>query len=302
MCSSDLYDNAYVIAFDHCDIWNCYRGIYAPSGATNAGENVRFINCVIYNMVAEGFRCDLGSADYMFYGTSFDGCPSATIITNGQASFTDCHFEYSAISNKALTISSNCFVTCTGCLFLNLYAAQDKYIQNAGYLSIYGGRIIVDDAATNVVYSTGRLTLLGCHVQSATSTPITASGNSLVYLPNSGTLQNSANTSSASVTSTGGAFIGGKAVVIDSLSNWYSIGVSTSNGLFVFRDTTLGGTAVFAADATVGAASIQNNITGFEMNYGGVTGEMSIRVTSGTIPRTINFSVLQTGKIGRAHV
>lgn len=291
-----FFDNAYLITIDHCDIWGCYRGIYVPSGATNAGENVRFVNCTIFNMVAEGFRCELGSADYMFYGTSFDGCPSAAVITNGQASFTDCHFEYSAVSNKALTISSNCFVTCTGCLFLNIFATQDKYIENAGYLSIYGGRIIVDNAATNVVYSTSRLVMLGCHIQSSTSTPVTiASGKSLVYLPNDGTLKNADSFSGSSVSASNGTFVGGKVVTLAATNTWYSLGVGTSNGLFVFRDNTSGGMAVFATDSSTGAASIQNSIGGFEMNYGGVAGQMSIRITSGATPRAISFSLLQTG-------
>lgn len=291
-----FFDNAYLITVDHSNIWGCYRGIYVPSGATNAGENVRFVNCTIFNMAAEGFRCDLGSADYMFYGTSFDGCLSAVVITNGQASFTDCHFEYSAVSNKALTISANCFVTCTGCLFLNIFATQDKYIDNAGYLSIYGGRIIAANTATNVVYSTSRLTLLGCHFQSSTSTPVTvASGKSLVYLPNNGTLQNADSFSGSSVSASNGTFVGGKVVTLAATNTWYSLGVGTSNGLFVFRDNTSGGKAVFSADSSTGAASIQNSIGGFEMNFGGVSGQMSIRVTSGTTPRAISFSLLQTG-------
>jgi len=291
-----FFNNAYLVTIDHCDIWECYRGIYVPTGATNAGENVRVNNCTIYNITFEGFRCDLGDTSYTFYGTSFDGCATSVNITNGQANFTGCHFEYSSIANTALNIAANCIVTCTGCFFLNTYATQDKYINNAGYLSIFGGRIAVADTATNVVYSTSRLVMFGCHVQSATATPVTYTGNALIYLPNTGDETVASGTQIAtSTTSTGGVFYGGKQVTLTALNTYYSLGLSSTNGLYTFRDETSGGTAAFMADATGGCNSLYNGITGFGMNYGGVAGQMSIRVTSGTAPRIISFTVLKTG-------
>ena len=289
-----FFSNAYLITVEHCDIWGCYRCVYMPPGSTNAGENIRVNNCALFNS-DEGFKCEEGATTFNFVGTSFDGLLTSVILTVGQANFTGCHFEYVTVANKALSISANCIVTCTGCFFLNTFASQDKYIDNAGFLSIYGGRISVADTATNVVYSTSRLTMLGCHIQSTTTTPVTvASGNSLVYLPNTGVLRNSSTIAGSSVAATDGTFVGGKTITLSTLNTWVSLGVGTSNGLFTFRDGTSNGTAVFAAD--VGAqTSIQNNITGFEMNYGGVAGQMSVRVTSGTTPRSINFSLLQTG-------
>lgn len=290
-----FFDNAYLITIEHCDIWGCYRCAYMPAGSTNAGENIRFNNCTLFNS-DEGFKCEQGSTTFNFVGTSFDGLLTSVLITNGQANFTGCHFEYVSVANTALDIGANCIVTCTGCFFLNTFASQDQYIKNAGYLSIYGGRVSVANTATNVVYSTGRLTMLGCHVQSTTLTPVTvASGNSLIYLPDTGVLRNSSSFAGAAVSASNGVFLGGKTVTLAALNTWYSLDVGTANGLFTFRDGTSGGTAVFAADSTAGAASIQNNIGGFEMNFGGVAGQMSIRVTSGAAPRTINFSLLQTG-------
>jgi len=289
-------NNAYLMTFEHCDIWQCYRGVFSQSGSSNSGENIRFNNCSIYNISFEGVRNNNGSADLNFYGTSFDGCLTSFVITSGQTSFTGCHFEYSAAANTALNISANCFVTCTGCFFLNLFASQNQYIVNNGYLTIYGGRIAVADTATNVVYSTSRLVMLGCHFQSATATPVTYTGNALIYLPNVGDEVVSSGTQIAtSTTSTNGVFFGGATKSLTVLNTWVSLGVSTTNGLFTFRDQTLGGTAAFMADSVSGAASVQNNITGFEMNYGGVTGQMSIRVTSGTVPRSIAFTILKTG-------
>jgi hypothetical protein len=66
---------------------------------------------------------------------------------------------------------------------------------------------------------------------------------------------------------------------------WYNIGfpVTSTSGLFAFRDASRGGSAVFRADTSSGAISISNGITGFEMQWaGGGTGQMQIRVTSGS--------------------
>lgn len=282
-------DNSYLITVEHCDIWGCYRCIYVPSGLSNAGENIRVNNSALFNST-EGVRCDEGSTTLNFVGTSFDGLITSAVITSGQANFTGCHFEFGTVSNKALLISSNCFVTCTGCYFLNLFATQDKYIDNSGYLAIYGGRIVVADTATNVVYSTSRLTIIGCHFQSATLTPVTvASGNSLIYTPNDGTFFNNGSNNSTKVES---ANIGGlgQTVTCAVTSTWYNLGVGTRMGLFSFRDNTSGGTALFNADTAVGTVSIQNGITGFEMRYDAGAGDMQIRVTSGTVPRVIAWA------------
>ena len=77
-------------------------------------------------------------------------------------------------------------------------------------------------------------------------------------------------------------------------NTWYSLGTGTAGGIYIFRDATSGGTAVFAADSSAGATSIQNGIGSFQMNYGGVAGQMSVRVTGGTTPRTIKFVAVIT--------
>ena len=60
----------------------------------------------------------------------------------------------------------------------------------------------------------------------------------------------------------------------------------------LFRSTS-GGCAVFSADSSAGAVSIQNGITGFEMQWSGGAGDMQARVTSGTLPRNITFTVVK---------
>jgi len=286
-----FFSNAYVLTFDHVDVWQCYRGIFSQTGATNSGENIRFLNCTIYNILTEGLRNDNGGADLNFYGTSFDGFTTAAVITAGQVSFTGCHFE-TGYDSSALNISSNSIVTCTACYFLNSYATQNNYIINNGYLSIFGGRISASDTATNVVYSTSRLTIVGTHFQTASATKYTiGSGNYYVYLPNGSTVE-----TNASVVTTAAVqaalFTSTNTTTLTVLSTYVSLGVASRGGLFAFRDSTLGGTALFMADTTGGANSVYNGITGFAMTYTG--GQMSIQVTSSTVPRIINWNFLQT--------
>jgi hypothetical protein len=76
-----------------------------------------------------------------------------------------------------------------------------------------------------------------------------------------------------------------KSVTCVTTNVWYNIGfpVTSTSGLFAFRDASRGGSAVFRADTSAGAVSISNGITGFEMQWaGGATGQMQIRVTSGS--------------------
>ena len=284
-------NNAYLMTFEHCDIWQCYRGVFSQSGASNSGENIRFNNCSIYNISFEGVRNNNGSGDLNFYGTSFDGCLTSFVITSGQASFTGCHFEYSVAANTALNIAANCFVTCTGCLFINTFATQDSYIYNAGYLSIYGGRIAVADTATNIIYSTSRLTIIGLHFQTASTTLYTiGGGHYYVYLPNSTSVVTNANISTTASVSAS-SYNSNNLVTLTALNTYVLLFTGSEGGLFAFRDSTSGGTALFMADTTA-QTSVQNGITGLQMAYTG--GGMSIRVTSGTVPRVIQWNFLQT--------
>lgn len=285
-------NNAYLITIEHCGIFECFRCVFKPSGTTNAGENIRVNNCTLFNS-DEGFRNDNGSANFNFVGTSFDGLLTSVAITNGQANFTGCHFEYVAVANVAFNISANCIVTCSGCFFINTFSGQDKYINNAGFLSIYGGRIAVANNATNVVFSTARLNIIGCHIQSTTTTPVTvASGTAMVYLANVGTLSI---TNAIIADTIQGRIVGGlgQTVTCAVLNTYVNLGVGTSMGLYAFRDNSLGGTALFNTDTTIGATSIQNGITGLEMRFDTISGDMQIRVISGAAPRIIAFALFR---------
>jgi hypothetical protein len=79
---------------------------------------------------------------------------------------------------------------------------------------------------------------------------------------------------------------------ITALSTWTSLGVGSLGGLYVFRDGSLGGQALFLAESSTGAVSIYNGITGFQMRWSG--SQMEIQVTSGSSSRAIRWSVLSS--------
>jgi hypothetical protein len=283
-----ILNHTYLVTFDCVDISNCYHGLYGINPVVDAGENIRFNNGTIYACF-EAFKNSNGATTWNFYGTSFDYCSSSLLtIDTGQASFTGCHFE---TSTKCISATTNTITTFTGCYFLSVNDTQDKFIENNGFMTITGGRIATPDANTNIVYSTSRLTMVGTHIQSASATLYTiASGNYYVYLPNLNIVKTNAQINSSSSV-IGTAFKSINYVTLTVLSTYVSLGVGDSSGLFTFRDETSGGVAVYAADSS-GTIQIANSITGgFTMAYTG--GQMSVRVTSGTVPRIISWSFVQ---------
>lgn len=94
------------------------------------------------------------------------------------------------------------------------------------------------------------------------------------------------------VTATGGRFMGGKNISVTALNTWTDLGMATATGLYVFRDSTSGGVAVYAADGGKGAVQIINNITGFTMSF--TSGSMQIQLTSGSVPRSIYMTTILT--------
>lgn len=288
---------SYLATFDACDIQKCTIGFIHPSTnidgspVQDSGENIRFNNGTIYSCDT-AFELDFGPTTYSFSGTSFDYCSGTLInIKQGQASFVSCHFEG---PTRALKIAINSFVTCSGCFFLHSSSggAIDKYIENDGFLSIIGGRLIPFTGDTNFIYSssTGRTSVVGSHVQSLSPPNLNINGNSLEYFPNDNKLNVSGSVETGLALS--GVFAGNNTTEIPALSSDVSLDVANAGGLFIFRDQTSGGTAVYAADSSAGPVEIHNGIGGFSMTYAG--GQMNIRVNSGTVPRAIRWAFLRT--------
>lgn len=115
------------------------------------------------------------------------------------------------------------------------------------------------------------------------STPLAVTGTSINASAGNVTASNTC------VAGSGQFYGNDKFVTIPTTNTWTSLGVGTSSGLYVYRDSTSGGTAVFVADTSAGATQIQNGIANFQMRFDGGTNQMQVQVTGGTAPRTIKW-------------
>jgi hypothetical protein len=298
--------NSYLISHKNTDIWDCTVGIQNLSGFANNGENISYVGGAIFNNGTNVIQNN-SNGDMNFTNVSFDYPTVAQFsITAGELHFVNCHIENAAIPLFS-TNSVNTVTSFTNCLFIQQASSGSiPYVTINGIVDFHSGRMIgnVGTSPVVTVNSGGSLNWSSSLEQYSGSQFFNLVSGS-TYTINSpytilinghyGTFFSSSSTISGTYISSSGNFLGGAAIILSSLNTWYSLGYGTANGLYVFRDTTSGGTAAFIADTTGGAHSLYNGITGFNMNYGGVSGQMSVEITSGTVPRNIVFTVLQTG-------
>lgn len=291
-------DNAYDVTLNRCQIYDCYLGYYVPI-ATNSAAELTITDSLI-------FACTIA--------VQIDNGATHLLVVNSATADSDTHYEvnagFVAITNSLLEGQDDQFVhvpaapvgggtpfisftNCTG--IQHTPGANCFHAESATFLNFANCRFS-RDSVDNTKYfvsmsSGGRF--VGNSVQYINI------GNSALVLPNNywSLVPDSASVSTNFEVSTTGAsnaakFASNNTVTCTVTSTWYNLGVGTSSGLFAFRDATSGGTALFMADASAGATSVQNGITGFEMQYAG--GQMQVRVTSGAAPRSIKWSLLQT--------
>lgn len=296
-------NRTYLESFDHFDIWDVTYGIWYPINDLNgnplsdSGENISFYNGCIYNCSQYDFYCENSarSSDFSFNSCSFDGNGSALIYNNGGViGFNSCHFEGPA--SRAI-INALGFITINGGFFID---NGDKtlvgFIRNNAYMAIYGGRI-ASSGRSGIIFSNSNFALFGTHIQTdqIVANQIIATGNYNYWVANVGTQQLSGTIVASTVES---STVGlGKVITLTTVNVWVNLGYGVKGGLYVFRDNTIGGTAVFAADSQAGATSIQNGITGFQMQYSAVALDMQIRATSGVFPRNIAVTLVNTNLV-----
>lgn len=192
-------NRTYINSFDHFDIWGVTYGIWYPindlagNPLTDSGENIAFYNGTVFACSQYDFYCQtaVASSDFGFNSVSFNGDGPAHIYNNsGVIGLNSCHFE--GTSKRAIiNATSNGFITINGGYFIdNGDKTLTGYIQNNGFMSIYGGRIASYGRA-GIIYSDTRLVLFGTHLQTdqITANQIIATGNYNYWIPNVGTQQ-----------------------------------------------------------------------------------------------------------------
>lgn len=296
-------NHTYLCFFDHFDIWNVTTGIWFPTNdlagnpIIDSGENIAFYNGTIFGTSLYDVYCQdpLSRSDMTFTACSFDGSGDAQIYNVSTViNLLGCHFEGNADRAIVNSAASGIMTLINGFMIDGGNAALPGYIDNSGYLSVYGGRITSERPQILRSNAGSRLACFGNHFQTAlTGTDIiNALGNYNYWLPNQNFQVTNGSVTANAVPSPNIGF--GQQTTLDTVNVWVNVGVGPAGGLFVYRDETSGGTAVFAADSSAGAVSIQNGITGFEMRYDAGAGDMQIRVTSGTLPRSIRRVIVRT--------
>lgn len=87
--------NAYILTFDHCNIYANTRGVQTYVGAgNNSGERITFINSSIFNNTAYGVRVEDSNASVHLIGCSLDYNQQALFINRGALQLTSCFLEF----------------------------------------------------------------------------------------------------------------------------------------------------------------------------------------------------------------
>lgn len=85
--------NTYLVSFDHCNFPNAKTAVLMPSGQTNTGERLTFIDCNLGNS-DYAFDNELAATDVYFTNCSFDYVNNAVMKLNGGLTVLDgCHIE-----------------------------------------------------------------------------------------------------------------------------------------------------------------------------------------------------------------
>ena len=95
----------------------------------------------------------------------------------------------------------------------------------------------------------------------------------------------------------GGMIYQGQSISITALNTGVALSGSTAiSGILRFRDNTLGGAAVFVCDPNGGITTVVNQITGLTVSYNaGASYILEAKLTSGAVPRTLNWSMVGAG-------
>jgi len=178
-------NHTYLNLFEHCDYIGCAVGFNAPTtdlagnalidyGANYSMVGGTFYNCEI-NIQQNQTTANLSCFGVIMGETSLGALGVNVVVgPNGsKVTMYGCHFES---EGKAATVGASSALHLSGCTFIILTAAIDKYIDNLGFLSIDGGQAGGPGATTgtNLVYSgaSGRSAINGLHFVGASPSKV----------------------------------------------------------------------------------------------------------------------------------
>jgi hypothetical protein len=329
-----LGDVCYHMSFHHCNIGLCTVAVVLEQH-TNAGARNVFNRCTIFNS-DYGFQLfNRGSGNTDITDCVIAGISLVAIyIAGGHLCVSNTDIEPGSshpVNYRPLWVqapagsNSYSYITLTGNKIdvKNATAVPVFGIDGACILNIFGGYHFCNPSSTGGIFGSepnapigqtygGNISTFGWAFDKG-SNPLTTwqgtyagAGNGLaIYNHQAFTNRISASGTEASFESVeateeviaGNGIYGNNnnAISITALNTYVSLGVGTASGLVMFRDGSLGGVAVFAID-TNGQSALFNNITGLaSLSYQG--GQLSVQLTSGSVPRTLRFTMVQTANV-----
>lgn len=104
-------NNAYLIRHEACTIGACNTDVHFALGAQNAGENLRFTNCILFNSNRAIYAENGG--EWNFVNSSVDYCGQLVVARKGAVmNFTNHHWEFKAAATRVyLTTVTTAFST-----------------------------------------------------------------------------------------------------------------------------------------------------------------------------------------------
>lgn len=158
----DFSANAYLIDFDHCDIYFNAYGLTDNGNQANSGENINFNSCAIFNNAQSATALTNPNASYRFNNCSIDynGETGGQQIVLGDtnAVFMGCHIEANAQQAVALQQylprAIHAKINFHGCTFIQQSSSGSTPfidICDSGYVNMIGGVITIASPSTSPV-------------------------------------------------------------------------------------------------------------------------------------------------------
>lgn len=297
---------SFALTFDNVKIHDNYYGLHTINGISDGGERIYLTGCAVYNNSINVLAETSTSPSLFITGTSLDSGNLYNVQVNtGYVSIDNCHMEDD--NNPATTqiYSTGGFISVDHS-FINIAnnSVSNPVISiNSSSLNISNSFIQVPINYPEIIQADST------SVYNELSTKMLYSGTTAAYTLASGTRYNISSVDSsrelqkitagfqaAQITNTGGIYYNNEnSISIPANNSWNTLFITGQlsgryGGLYIFKDITAGGVAVFAADLT-GVTQISNTITGFSMRYNSGTSGMQININaSGT--HQVNWSVV----------
>jgi hypothetical protein len=288
-------DNTYAINFIGCDSHtNTGYGVDTLDEPANGGERICFVGCTIFGNNIN-VRQGNGAGNYSLTNCSLDYPTTCQIeIDNGQLHFTGCHLE----GNAAYLMECgnvNTFVTFSDCLLIQqVSSGNTPYITCANYMNFFGGRIaLLAGTAYPVKQTAGRFHLTGTHIQwEGAGNPFSCTSGFYYMWSEYGQSYVSNSQIKADALNTPMLICSRPVITLSAQNTWVVLGDGARQGMYIFRDGSVGGVAIFAVEPGA-TAQVFSNIAGggFECGWSGT--DFRIRnTTAATYPRYITVGQL----------